>query len=217
MRTFPFASSVVFVGALALTAPAAVAQDFIGAFARRAAQAAAQGVASRAVQGATRPADNAPAQQPAAAARATAASADGLGADFPAPRPLNFSTGLRRPTQMQFSAADMNAKKAFDEIGRYACPSCEGGYNFDSWVQHEVPSLWGQYVLENRLGSMAVGEAIRWTGSHTRTVYAITVVDDRSIGQWACKQLKWTGDRGTTHIERPGLICKPTANWHTVL
>ena len=77
--------------------------------------------------------------------------------------------------------------------------------------------MWGQYVLENHLGGLAVGQALRWTGSHTRNAYAITVVSDRAIGQWPCKQLKWTADRGTTHVERLGLICKPTENWHTIL
>lgn len=230
MRISAFASPLIVVGALALVTPgAALAQDFLGAIARSAAQSAAQGLVNRAVQSATRPSTTTPARPPATTSAATAqnttaaastppqATAGGLAQDFPAPRPINFTGSLRDPTEMKFSQADEDARRAFDEIGRYACSSCEGGYNFDSWVRHEVPRMWGQYVLENHLGGLAVGQALRWTGSHTRTAYAITVVSDRAIGQWPCKQLKWTADRGTTHVERLGLICKPTDNWHTAL
>lgn len=217
---------IVAAAAAASTAPGlVVAQDFLGNAARSAAQSAAQGLLGRAVSAATSP--RRPAQpQTTPSARGGAAStasqtqqpaASALPADFPAPRPINYSPSLSSPLDMQFSQADMDARKAFDEIGRYNCSDCEGGVGYDSWVRHEVSSLWGPSVLENRLGGMPIGEAIRWTGSRTRTQYAITVVGDRGIGQWPCKQLKWTGDRGQQHVERMGLICKPTNNWHTIL
>lgn len=209
---------------MAIAAPVA-AQDFLGGLARSAAQSAAQGLANRAVSAITTPrrappASTPPAQPQGAASVPTAtatAPSSGLPADFPAPVPLNFAPALRDPTQLRFSQADMDGPKRFDEIGRYACNDCEGGFAFDSWARHEVSSLWGQYVLENRLGALPVGGKIEWTGSHTRTRYAITVVSDRPLGAWPCKQLKWTGDRGETHVERLGLICKPTENWHTAL
>lgn len=216
--------------ALILSVPSlAVAQDFLGGLARAAAQSAAQRLVERAVTAATTPRQppatpsRAPAQTDHAggALQSTTPQApvtSALPADLPLPRPVNWTPTLRRPTEMRFSQADQDTRAAFDEIGRYSCTGCEGGRGFDSWPRHEVPGLGvGNYNLENRLGGLAVGEALRWTGSRTRTTYAITVVSDRAIGQWACKQLKWTGDRGETHAERLGLICRSGENWRTVL
>lgn len=209
--------------ALALSLPAAAAaQDFLGGLARSAAQTAAQRLVNRAVEAATRPRQApAPSTQPASApvsSVAGGAAAQTLPADFPLPRPSNWSPALREPAEMEFSQADQTARVAFDQIGRYSCNDCEGGHGYDSWPRHEIPGIGvGGYELENRLGALKVGEALRWTGSRTRTRYAITVTSERALGQWPCKQLKWTGDRGDVHVERLGLICKPTANWHTAL
>lgn len=213
-------SLITTAAVLALSIPTAVvAQDFLGGLARSAAQSAAQGLINRAVsaQATRRPTPTQPAVAPTTPSSA-APAAEALSADFPAPRPINYSPTFRDPSMLEFSQADQDARIAFDQIGRYSCNGCEGGHSFDSWPRHEISGIGvGNYELENRLGALKVGEALRWTGSRTRTQYAITVVSDRAIGQWPCKQLKWTGDRGETHAERLGLICKPTANWHTVL
>ncbi|RZJ00013.1 MAG: hypothetical protein EON90_09235 [Brevundimonas sp.] len=207
--------------ALLLTGPdAASAQDFLGGLARRAAETAAQAMVNRAVDRA--PAGRAPVSGATAAppvqSNATPPAADAaMPADFPAPHPLNFSAGLRNVDRLEFSEADKAAAHAFDEIGRYSCTACEGGESHDSWPRHEISGMTSEYALPNRLGALGVGEALRWTGSHTGTRYAITVTSERPIGQWPCKQLKWTGDRGEVHAERLGLICKPTANWHELL
>lgn len=207
------------------TSPAS-AQDFLGGLARRAAETAAQAVINRVVTSATatRPAATPPATtapEPSTSAPVPAAGAEapsGLPADFPAPRPLNYSAEIRRPDQLEFSEADKAARVAFNQIGRYSCTGCEGGHSFDSWPRHEIPGIGvGGYELENRLGALGVGEALRWTGSRTGTRYAITVTSDRAIGPWACKQLRWTGDRDGVHAERVGLICKPTDNWHELI
>lgn len=206
-----------------------VAQDFLGGLARSAAQSAAQGLANRAVSAVTSPRQ--PSTQPArpattnaaqatapAAAQATASGGGGLADDFPAPRPINYSPTFRDPSMLEFSQTDEAARIAFDQIGRYSCNDCEGGHSYDSWPRHEIRGIGvGNYELENRLGALKVGEALRWTGSRTRTQYAITVVSERGLAQWPCKQLKWTGDRGDQHVERMGMICKPTSNWHTAL
>ncbi|MFJ6024320.1 hypothetical protein ACIQC9_06965 [Brevundimonas sp. NPDC092305] len=214
------------IALLLIASPQPVAaQDFLGGLARRAAEQAAQAVVGRAVTAATAPRPPASARPAAAASAAPSASAPqapaaagGLPADFPAPRPLNYSADIRRPGQLRFSDAEKNAKGSFDQIGRYACASCEGGFNFDSWPRHEVRGIGvGNYQLENRLGALGVGEALTWTGSHTGTRYAITVTSDRAIGPWPCKQLRWTGDRGDEHVERVGLICKPGDNWHELV
>lgn len=206
------------------------AQDLLGGFLRGAAENAARGLINQAVTAATSP--NRPPASAAAtatntdqghAARAPSGSAGGstetaLPADFPQPRPINYSPALRMPGELEFSQADRDAVRAFDAIGRYNCSDCEGGVGYDSWPRHEIPNMSsGSYALTNRLGGLAVGEALRWTGSQTGTRYAITVVGDRGIGPWPCKQLKWTGDRGELHVERMGLICKPTNNWHNPL
>lgn len=208
--------------ALLLAVPeAAPAQDFLGSLARRAAETAAQAMVNRTVDRATtaRAPVSGAAAAPAVQSNAPPHPADAaMPADFPAPHPLNFSAGLRNVDRLEFSEADKAAANAFDEIGRYSCTACEGGHSYDSWPRHEISGMTsGEYALPNRLGALGVGEALRWTGSRTGTRYAITVTSDRSIGQWPCKQLKWTGDRGEVHVERLGLICKPTANWHELL
>lgn len=219
-------SLITTAAVLALAIPTGVvAQDFLGGLARGAAQSAAQGLINRAVSAATSRGTS-PAQSPTAApppSGATSASpptpsADVLPADFPAPRPINYSPTFRDPSMLEFSKADEDARIVFDQIGRYSCNDCEGGHAYDSWPRHEIRGIGvGNYELENRLGALKVGEALRWTGSRTRTQYAITVVGEQGLTQWPCKQLKWTGDREGQHVERMGMICKPTSNWHTAL
>lgn len=215
--------AVALCAAAAATLPtAALGQDFLGGLARRAAEAAAQ----RAVQSAVgavvnrqtpAPEATAPAA-PQTASAAGAATASALPADLPAPRPINYSTSLRRPGQLEFSPEDQAGRARFDEFGKVRCSDCEGGYAFETWVRHAIPSLWGPHVLENRLGGMAVGEAIRWTGGRGAQ-YALTVTSEHAIGPWPCKQLRWTAVRGSEAAERPGLICKATGsdNWTEVL
>lgn len=212
-----FASRLIIltVAGLGLATPAAVsAQDWLGRMARGAARSAVQGAAERAVRGAVSSASGQPAgaRAPVAAtpppptARQTPA-AGALPADLPAPRPINYSVQLPGPRQLEFSEADKAAKKAFEEASRVDCRACEGGRAYENWIRQQRSDLFGRNVLERKLGGMAAGEALRWTGSTSGTRFALTVVDTRSIGAWECKQLRWSAER-TASPERPGLLCK---------
>ena len=221
--------SVSLLASVALTAAPVQAQDFLGGIARSAAQSAAQRLANRAVQGVTQPrapaapaAPSAPASRaapadasapaPAPAARSVQASTD-VAAGLRAPVPVRYSPTMRTPGEMEFSQADQDAKTALRLFGRVDCSSCEGGYDFETWVKHQVPAMWGQYVLANHLAGLAVGQNLTWTGRTSRGQYAITVVDTQSVGKWECKQLVWSGRRGDRTAEAPGLICKVGDNW----
>ena len=212
----------------------AMAQDFLATIARAAAQSvaqsAAQRLANRAVNTITAPRPAAapapasaapPASTPARTAQANPlarlVAGSGLPADFPAPVPINYSPDLRSPDDLRFSEADKKAKAYFMQFGRVVCPDCRGARVWDAWATYQIPSLWGQYVLQNRLGSMAVGESIRWTGEQSRTAYAITIASEHPIGSWRCKQLQYTARGPVANTDARGLICLVTENWHELL
>lgn len=220
----PFRILVAAVAGLALVAPiTASAQDWLGRMARG----AVQGAAERAVRGVVTSATSGNADQPATTSAPTSGAqtaptprpgpaAGALPADLPAPRPINYSPSLQGPTVLEFSEADKAARKAFEDASRVSCSACEGGRTYENWVRHARSELFGMYVLDNRLGGMAVGESIRWRGSTTGTEFAIVIADARPIGQWECKQLRWTARRAQAS-ERPGLVCKLwDGNWKEV-
>ena len=224
--------SVSLLASVALTAAPVQAQDFLGGIARSAAQSAAQRLANRAVQSVKQPhapaapAATAPASRaaPAAASAATPAAtpptasapaqaATGVAAGLRAPVPVRYLPTMRTPGEMEFSQADQDARTALRMFGRVDCTDCEGGYDFETWVKHQVPAMWGNNVLGNHLGGLAVGQNLTWTGRTSRGQYAITVVDTQSVGKWECKQLVWSGRRGERTADAPGLICKVGDNW----
>lgn len=203
-----------------LTAPTVVsAQDWLGRLARSAAATAAQGVVNNAVNGAvnggsTRQGAN-PSAQPApsaAPARGRAEPQAVPASNFAEPAPINFTTAMRNPNDMRFGPEHEAAKKAYEDFGKVDCDDCEGGYVYETWIRHARPELRGYNVLEKHVGAMPVGDSITWTGSRGAR-YALTVVGEQPIGDWPCKQLKWTGDRGSDHAERMGLYCKKGESW----
>lgn len=211
------------VSTVAAAAPTVVlAQDWLGRLARSAAETAAQGVVNNAVSGAVngsgRQGSPAPSSQPAAAsppARQRQEPQTVPASNFAEPAPINYTTAMRNPNDMRFGPEHEAAKKAYEDFGKVDCDDCEGGYAYETWIRHARPELKGFRVLESRIGGMAIGEALEWTGGRGAR-YALTVVSEQPIGAWPCKQVKWTGDRGTEHAERLGLYCQLNGNWMDV-
>lgn len=209
------------LSAVSVAAPTVVlAQDWLGRMARSAAQSAAQGVVNNAVSGAANggahQGSTAPSPQPASTpARARQEPQIVPASSFANPAPINYTTAMRNPNDMRFGADHEAAKKAYEDFGKVDCDDCEGGYAYETWIRHARLELMGFRVLESRIGGMAIGESLEWTGSRGAR-YALTVVDDQPVGSWPCKQVKWTGDRGPAHAERMGLYCQLNNNWMDV-
>ncbi|RZJ16548.1 MAG: hypothetical protein EON91_12785 [Brevundimonas sp.] len=201
--------------ALVIASPAP-AQDFLGGLARGAARQAAQALADRATQAVTQPrqpaatpARPAPAPTPSSGApRApqTSAGAAPASSTAPLPIPTNLSPALRSPGEFEFSQADQTAKKAFVDFGKVSCSSCEGGYSFDTWAQHQIPGMFGK--LGDHLWGLSVGESLRWTGTGGGGAYAITIASEHPVNGFPCKQLDYTGRKGAQSAGYRGLICR---------
>lgn len=220
MSRIPFV--VAAAAAMALTAPTVVsAQDWLGRLTRSAAETAAQGVVNNAVSGAVnggRQGSPPPSPQPAAApppARQRQEPQIAPASSFADPAPINYTTAMRNPNDMRFGPEHEAAKKAYEDFGKIDCDDCEGGYAYETWIRHARPELKGFRVLENRIGGMAIGESLEWTGGRGAR-YALTVIGAQPVGAWPCKQVKWTGDRGPAHAERMGLFCQLNNNWMDV-
>lgn len=218
MTRIPFL--VAAAATVALTAPTVVsAQDWLGRLARSAAETAAQGVVNNAVNGAVNGGSTrqgaTPAAQPAPAAAPARRRAEPQvlpASNFAEPAPINFTTAMRNPNDLRFGPEHEAAKQAFENFGKVDCDDCEGGYAYETWIRHARPELRGYNVLEKHVGAMPVGDSITWNGSRGAR-YALTVVGEQPIGDWPCKQLKWTADRGSEHAERMGLYCNKDNRW----
>lgn len=136
----------------------------------------------------------------------TAGTAGSAAINFADPAPVNYSARLRGPYQLRFAPELEAAEAAFDEFNRVACTDCEGGRSYDSWIRHHVPEVQPMRALENRIGEMGVGEAIRWTGTSGARL-ALTVIGEEPVGAWPCKQVRWSSERDGASAERLGLFC----------
>lgn len=211
------AQTIVALATMLTVATPASAQDFLGGLARSAARSAAQSLANRAVQAATQPRRPAtapasttppPAPHPSAplAPQATPHAAAEASSSIPAPVPTNLSPRVRSPGDFEFSQADEDAKRAYTSFGKVPCNSCEGGFSFDTWAQHQIPGMFGK--LEGHLWGLSVGESLRWTGSGAGGAYAITVASEHPVHGFPCKQLNYTARRGEQSASYRGLICR---------
>lgn len=220
--------------ALGVSSGPAAAQDFLERLARGAAERAAAAtidrVAGDLVRGATdrgRPGDAT--DQPAGAASGAAPrrSAAAPATDFAAPAPDNYSAALQGPRQLTFSQDLMENRRRVEEFSRYSCTACEGGRAYGAWIRHYVPSLWGQWVLEERVGSMSVGEKVDWDVPPLGGTGRLEVIGNQPVGEWPCRQVRWTITKRTgtpprtETADRLGLFCQgPRGNgqgWYEVL
>lgn len=194
--------------ALAIGSPA-LAQDFLGGLARGLARSSAEAVADRAAQAVTQPrpsTGSAPASTSAPVVGASQApSSQSAASPVPHPIPTNLSPTLRTPGEFKFSQADEDAKKAFEDFGKIPCNSCEGGFSFDTWPEHQIPGMFGKVF--GHLWGLSVGESLRWTGSGGGA-YAITIASDHPVNGFPCKQLDYTGHRDEQSAGYRGLICR---------
>ncbi|RAK65378.1 hypothetical protein [Phenylobacterium kunshanense] len=192
------------IGALATVSPSSAAAQgsFLKNLARQAAAAAIQNAAQAPAQaGATPDAESAPVEASGDQPPAEEAPATG-----PAPWPVNLgSRSVTSPMRLEFSPETKAAKDAFLEFSKVRCNDCEGGYAYDAWAQHHVKVGYEYNAFHNKVGGLAMGQSITWTGA--AATGSITVVGETPIKGWRCKQLKWELKKGTQRAERPGLYC----------
>lgn len=194
------------VAAAILAASPASAQSWLERAARGAAESAARGAVAGLRD--ARP-ERAPEPERAEAEAEEAAPrsiARGSTMTFADPSPVNYSSDLRGPYQLEFSPEQEGAEAEFDAFNLVPCDDCEGGRAYDSWIKHHVSSVSGLGALERRIGEMAVGEAIRWNGASGARL-ALTVIGESPVGDWPCKQVRWSSERGQDSAERLGLFC----------
>ena len=197
------------IGALASVSPSSAAAQgsFLKNLARQAAAAAIQNAAQ------------APAQAGAAAETQAALvdvaedhpPSEEAPATGPAPWPVNLgSRTVTSPAALEFSPETNAAKEAFLEFSKFRCNDCEGGYAYDAWAQHYVKVGYEYNAFQNKVGGLAMGQSITWTGA--AATGSITVVGETPIKGWRCKQLKWELKKGAQRAERPGLYCVSPAS-----
>lgn len=203
------ARALLVAAALSASAAPASAQSLLERAARGAGQAVAEGAAREAVAGLfgrrERPAASGAETDVPRGADAPAVEAAAV-AGFADPAPVNYSPSLPGPYRLEFAPELQSAERAFDEFNAVACDDCEGGRSYDSWIRHHVPEVQPMRALENRVGEMAIGEAIRWSGTSGAQL-ALTVIGDAPVGDWPCKQVRWSSERDSRSAERLGLFC----------
>jgi hypothetical protein len=108
--------------------------------------------------------------------------------------------------------ADFAATKAvYDDFGKVACMSCEGGYAYDGWAAFPRDEYSSKYNGEaQRIGSWPVGHVHRWKGNESTGT--LTVVAGETVGGFRCRTLRYRLTKGSASVERPGLICWGRAN-----
>lgn len=195
--------SLLFVAAVLAASPAS-AQSWLERAARGAASNAAQGAVSSLLD--ARPERTAEPERAEDEETPRRPTVRGPAMTFADPSPVNYSSDLRGPYQLEFSPEQEGAEAEFDAFNVVPCDDCEGGRAYDSWIKHHVSSVSGLGALERRIGEMAVGEAIRWDGASGARL-ALTVIGESPVGDWPCKQVRWSSERGQESAERLGLFC----------
>ena len=195
--------SLLFVAAVLAASPAS-AQSWLERAARGAASNVAQGAVSSLLDARPeRTAEPEPEEDEEAPQRPVVR---GPAMTFADPSPVNYSSDLRGPYQLEFSSEQEGAESVFDAFNAVPCDDCEGGRSYDSWIKHHVSSVSDLGALERRIGEMTVGEAIRWDGASGARL-ALTVIGESPVGDWPCKQVRWSSERGQESAERLGLFC----------
>lgn len=141
-----------------------------------------------------------------AAATSCDPSAESSGQAPPAAKAQAGQT-YRRPGLIPVSAEIKARKQAFDEFGKVACDSCEGGFAFDSWAnQFFYSELRDQKNgWESKLAALQPGETINWQGSESYGTIALR--GNERIAGFDCKTFDWTLEKGAAGAQRDGLVC----------
>lgn len=122
----------------------------------------------------------------------------------PAPWPLNVGDAAYTG-DWEFDPVYEARRKALTEFSKVRCTGCEGGYSYDSWINHHLKDKDPDGVPA-MIGRMTVGEALFWTGVEASG--RLEVIGDASVGAFPCKQVKITMTRGMESAEALGLYCK---------
>ena len=91
------------------------------------------------------------------------------------------------------------------EFAKEPCHDCEGGFWFNDRVDLMVPNML-DWATPDRIGGMAIGEAIRWNARGGFPM-SITVTGDVPIGEYPCKQVRWAATRGDRTVHYDGNVC----------
>lgn len=111
----------------------------------------------------------------------------------------NSRSERRSPWDIEVPASAKSQKDAFVAFGRVRCNDCEGGYGYDSWAQHFVKD-WNE-----KLGALGTGQSLQWQGNAARGT--VSVLSEEPVDGFRCKQLSWRLAKGSSSVERPGLMC----------
>lgn len=188
-------------------ADAAAAQSFLENLARAAVRGAVDGSRGGAAPNGSAASLEAGSTLAAGAATGAPASTQALfPSAFPDLAPINYEPSMYSPIQMRFVEHIQTGKMSFDAFNARRCSDCEGSETYDSWIRHMVPEYRANYALEQKIDTMAIGEAVRWHGRSGARL-ALTVVGDEPVGRWECKQVRWTSERGGESAQRLGLFC----------
>ena len=114
---------------------------------------------------------------------------------------------LSRPDQIAVPAEIKAQKTAFDEFGKVACSSCEGGVSYDSWArQFYLSELRGdENGWEKKLAALQPGEQISWQGSES--FGTIVLRGEQQRDGFDCKLFDWRLEKGSATAQREGLLC----------
>ncbi len=215
MHRHSLAASIV----LTLVATPVVAQDFLGRMARAAAERGAATVIGNAATATTAPSSAAPGSPVATAPTATPRPGRSTGqqgavvpaSSFASPAPINFRPGMKKTDDLEFSAEDVALRRRFHDHILMPCSDCEGGKEF-------VMSL----EVGERIGAMKVGDAIDFPVPRHNAHGRMVVVSEQPIGDWPCKQVRWSFTRDGETRESPGVFCYARRgyyleHWHHLL
>jgi hypothetical protein len=165
-----------------------------------------------------------PAPKPAAASTASKYPDDpsqGKSQTWPAPgpRPATYPAGHYWPTNtkplyevfgLTFEEETGPMNYAFERSVVTCIGGCHNKEVYDSkpaaFVHHTVYGK-DYYWLEHKIAALKVGESYTWKG--LKTTGSITLEGAHDIGDWPCRQTRWTLKRpdGSTAGSKIGLIC----------
>lgn len=215
MHRHSLAASVI----LTLVATPVLAQDFLGRMARAAAERTAASAIGHAASAATAPpgaAPTAPAATPSTAAPRPGRSTGQQGAIVPAssfasPAPINYRAGMKKTDDLEFSAEDRALRARFHEHILMHCSDCEGGREFVMDLE-----------IGDRIANMKVGDTIDFPVPRHNARGRMVVVSEQPIGDWPCKQVRWSFTRDGETRESPGVFCYARRgyyleHWHHLL
>jgi hypothetical protein len=120
--------------------------------------------------------------------------------------PATTTTRVEYPSDLPKPAGFEAVKAAFDQFGKVRCPSCEGGYGYDSWPSFpRDPETGKSNGGPGALGRLPIGHVLQWQGAEAKGT--LTIVAEKMVGGFRCRTLQYRLVKGNASAERPGLTC----------